>query len=168
MLLTTKIIEAISNYRCLVPMLFLDSLNELYATLTDKEDKSKLSDAIEHLQKSLKADRWLDASHLKPGAKGEGVFNEEKASVNKLKELRNNNDSGLSATLMQSYIDQLLAADRLLAEIAISDAIARGGNVGKIKTANDELIKGDVEKGKDHPDKAIDHYKNAWKNAVAA
>lgn len=146
----------------------LDAAVALLATLTDKEDRSKLSYAIEHLQKSLSADRWLDALHPKPGSKGEGVFNEEKPAVLKFRELRNSNDSGLTVAQMQGYIDALLATDRLLAEIAIAEAEARGGNAGKIATAREELIKGDAEAGKDHPDKAIDKYKNAWKNAVAA
>jgi hypothetical protein len=136
--------------------------------VTYSGDRTKLQDAINHMTKSLEVDRWLDASHPKPGSKGESVFNEEKAAVIKLKELRDGNKSGIAPAVFQGFIDRIVANDRLLAEIAISDAIVRHGNAGKIKTAKDELTKGDVEAGKDHPDKAIDHYKNAWKNAIAA
>ncbi len=146
-----------------------DELAALLPTLSYSGDQSKLQDAINHLDKSLAADRWLDALHPKPGSKGESVFNEEKAAVVRLKELRDGNKSSVAPAVFQSYINGLLAVDRLLAEIAIADAIANPPyNAGKISTANSELSKGDVEAGKDHPDKAIDKYKNAWKNALAA
>jgi parallel beta-helix repeat protein len=143
-------------------------LMALLGTITDGGDRSKLQDAINHLNKSIAVANWVDDSHPKPGSKGEAVFNEEEKTVNDLKALRNNNHSGIPAATLQGYIDLLVAADRQIAQIAIAEAIARGGNAGKISTANSELIKGDVEAARDHPDKAIDHYKNAWKNAIAA
>jgi len=136
--------------------------------VTYSGDRTKLQDAINHMTKSLEANRWSDVLHPKPGSKGESVFNEEKAAVIKLKELRDGNKSGILPAVFQAYIDRIVANDRLLAEIAIAEAKARTGNAGKIATAEAELIKGDVEAGKDHFDKAIDHYKNAWKNAIAA
>jgi hypothetical protein len=141
----------------------------LLDTITDSGDRSKLQDAISHLSKSVSADKWLDDSHPKPGSKGEAVFNEEEKTVNDLKALRDNNHSGIPAATLQGHINLLLWADRQIAERAIAEAIANPPyNAGKISTANSELSKGDVEAAKDHPDKAIDHYKNAWKNAIAA
>ncbi len=146
----------------------LADLTALRASISNRKDKATLADAIDHLTKSVSSDRWIDASHPKSGAKGEGVFNEEKPVVMDLRDLRMSNGSGIAPTLMQAYIDRLLAADRVIATIAISDAVARHGNAGKISMANTDLGKGDVEAGKDHPDKAIDQYKNAWKDAGAA
>jgi hypothetical protein len=141
----------------------------LLATITDGGDRSKLQDAINHLNKSIAVANWVDDSHPTPGSKGEAVFNEEEKTVNDLKALRNNNHSGILAATLQDYIDRLVGADRQIAEIAIAEAIANPPyNAGKISTANSELSKGDVEAARDHPDKAIDHYKNAWKNAIAA
>jgi len=142
-------------------------VNDVLPTLAGG-DQTKLQDAINHLNKALEDSRWLDDSHLKPGPKGESVFDETKAAVAQLKELRDRNKSGVAREVFQACIDQILAVDRELAVIALDEAKAGGGNAGKIKTAEAELAKGDQEAGRDHPDKAIDHYKNSWKNAIAA
>jgi DNA-binding beta-propeller fold protein YncE len=144
-----------------------DDLEALLAQLTDTEDRSLLSDAIAHLQKALETGRWIDDSHLMPGVEGEGVFRETKVAVAMLMELRDGNDSGLPPEVLQSYIDRLVASDRELATIAIAEAQAGGGNAGKIEAANAELSKGDTKAVKNDPD-AIEHYKNAWKKAMAA
>jgi hypothetical protein len=70
------------------------------------------------------------------------------------------------ATCKKRKLKESLA--KALAEIAIQEAIARTGNASKINNAQTELNKGDDEAGRDHPDKAIDHYKNSWKSAIAA
>jgi hypothetical protein len=145
-----------------------DDLVDLRDSITDGGDRNKLLDAITHLNKSIDANNWLDELHPKPNATGEKVFNEEKSPVTKLRELRNSNHSSIPAAQLQDYIDRLLEVDRALAVTAIDEAIAANGNAGKIATAIDELNKGDDEAVNDHPDKAIEHYKNAWKNAVAA
>ena len=88
--------------------------------------------------------------------------------VNDLKALRISNHSGISPSVLQGYINSLVGADRLLATIAINEAMARSGNAAKITSAQSERSKGDVDAANDRPDKAIDHYKNSWKYAVAA
>ena len=86
----------------------------------------------------------------------------------KLTELRDSNQSRVDPAVFESYIDQILAMDRMLAVIAIDDAKARGGNASKIKVAEAELAKGDAEAGRAHPDKVIGRYKNSWTSATAA
>jgi predicted outer membrane repeat protein len=146
----------------------LAELQNLLATLTNKDDQKKLEEAIKHLEKSVKLDGWEDGWHPKPGGKGEGVFNEESETAKKLQELRDKNKGGLPEAQIQDYIDRLLAVDRAIAERAIDEAKTDEGKAKKIESAEKELLKGDAEAAKDKPDKAIDHYKNAWKNALAA
>jgi hypothetical protein len=145
-----------------------DELVALLATVTDGTDRKKLQNVIGHLNKSLDPTRWIDDSHPKPGSKGEGVFNEEKATMSDLKSLRTSNKSGIPAATVQGYIDRLVGADRNLAVIAINEAIARSGNPSKIASAQSELSKGDTDAANDKPNYAIDHYKNAWKYAISA
>jgi hypothetical protein len=133
-----------------------------------KDDKPKLTSAIAHLQKSLSLDLWLDGSHPKPGKKGETVFNEEKAAVVNLRDLGARNKSGLTPAQMKVYINRLVDTDRALAALAISEAEARGGRAAQIASAKTALASGDVQASKNSPDKAIDQYKTAWKNAIAA
>ena len=52
-----------------------------------------------------------------------------------------------------------MAADRLLA----TRAIAEGGTPNDLAEANNELAQGDADRNNGKFDKAIDHYKNAWK-----
>jgi len=131
-------------------------------------DRKKLTEVAAPLDKSLQAAPLLDGLHLKLGENLEEVFSAEKTIVIKLKELRNTNQSNAPAAVFQAEIDQILAVDRQLAVNAIADAAAKGSKADKIKRANNELLKGDQEAGLDHPDKAIDHYKNAWNNACDA
>jgi hypothetical protein len=44
----------------------------------------------------------------------------------------------------------------------------RGGNASKISQATSERTKGDQDAAADKPDKAIEHYRNAWKYAIGA
>ena len=67
---------------------------------------------------------------------------------------------------MQGFIDRLVSADKLLASTAISDAA--GGNAKKIDKANEELGKGDARILDGKFTDAIEHYRNAWKQAIEA
>ena len=63
------------------------------------------------------------------------------------------------AAQIAGWIDSLVAADRLLA----TTAIAEGGTPNDLAEANNELAQGDADRNNGKFDKAIDHYKNAWK-----
>jgi hypothetical protein len=84
---------------------------------------------------------------------------------------------------VQSLIDELVQADRILAEGAVADAIAapaalhRVGEAGKgpkkhdldkIAQAQQELAKAADEVAAGNFDNAIEHYRNAWKKAEDA
>ena len=138
----------------------LDELIALRATVTDKQDGNKLDEAIKHLEKSLTPAWWTDDAHLQV-KDGEKVFNEEKDAVNQLRDLIKGKKSSISDMTLQSFVDRIVAVDRLLAVVAIADAT--GGDSKDIAKANDELGKGDNETAKGKYDSGIEHYRNAWK-----
>jgi hypothetical protein len=145
----------------------LAELIVLRATVTDPEDVRKLDEAIEHLNKSLAAELWMDQTHLER-KHGEKVFQEENDTVLKLCELSKSNQSHISGAVLQGFVDRIFRADRLLASIAIQEAITAGVSRKKIEQAQKFLAKGDAETGDDKCYNGIEDYKNAWKHAIRA
>jgi hypothetical protein len=137
----------------------LASLQSLLPTGDKREDK-KLEDAIEHLQKSLDPDLWLDDSHLTE--QGEKVFHEEKHAVDKLRQIKN------PPPTVTIVMDTLVAADEVLARTAIDEAITAGGDPHKLAEAEKEMDKASKEIAKGHLAQAIEHYGHAWKKAQEA
>jgi hypothetical protein len=140
----------------------LNGLIALRATVTDKQDGNKLDEAIKHLTKSLASSWWSDDAHLQV-KEGEKVFNEEKDTVNKLRDLIKDKKSSISDEELKSFVDRIVEADRLLAVVAIADVA--GGDPKDIAKANHELGKGSTEAALGKYDSAIEHYRNAWKFA---
>ncbi len=136
-----------------------DAIAALRALLpTGKKDTDKkIRAAITHLQRSLAARYWRDDTHLK--AKGKRVFEEEKLAVDKLKAIKR------PRAAITNVIGMLVRADRLLAQTAIADATAAGGNARKLAQARTEMRKAAAELRKKHPGQAIEHYGNAWEKA---
>ena len=123
----------------------------------DPGTAKKIVMAIDHLQKSVDSSAWVDGMHLRKGRGADTVFSEEKATVKELRGIRNPS-AGLAAGIA-GWIDSLVAADRTLATTAISE----GGSTRDLARANDELARGDTDRGNGKFDLAIDHYRNAWK-----
>jgi hypothetical protein len=139
----------------------LAQANVLLAAST-KPDADKLKDVVKALNDSLDSSLWVDGNHVDP-KHGNQVFDKEKQAVQKLVELLKK--SSIPAATLQSMIDTLEHADRVLAELAVSDAVAAGGDAKKIADAQGELGKAaDALAAGDFP-QAIDHYKNAWQKA---
>jgi len=124
----------------------------------DKKTDDKIEKAIKHINKSLADKLWEDPSHLTK--KGKKVFDEMKKAVNDLMKIK-----GLDVS---DAINSLVEVGRMLAQIAIDDAIAAGGKAKEIEKAEKEMAKAseDISKGKF--DKAIGHYKKAWERAQKA
>ncbi|HEX3085833.1 MAG TPA: thrombospondin type 3 repeat-containing protein [Pyrinomonadaceae bacterium] len=142
-----------------------NDLVTLRSTVTDKQDGKKLDEAIDHLNKSLDLNLWIDNYHPNPKG-GEKVFNEEKDAVNKLRELMKDKHSTIPDATLQGFIKRIQLADRRLAEVAINDH--SGGDSKKLAKANEELSKGDSEYADGKPDSAIEHYRVAWDQALKA
>ena len=125
-------------------------------------DRSKFDAAINYLTKSVEMKNWLDDSHPKPGAAGESVFSNEKSAVSQVQGLQTKYPS------LTGMINRLVQIDRALAVIEIQYAETHNGNASKLNSARTYLAKGDTDAAAGKPTYAIDDYKNAWKNAVAA
>jgi hypothetical protein len=134
-------------------------LTALLPTGDDKTDK-RIEKAIEHLTKSLDPELWVDDSTLTE--KGKKVFDEEKKAVKELRKIKD------APPEVGDAIDEIVTADRQLAQDAIDAAIAGGGDPNDIEKALREMAKAQEELDKGKPDKAIDHYKKAWEKAQKA
>jgi len=155
--------------------------------LGDREEGiAKLEHALEELGESLEAELWardefgvIDQNRLDV-EKGAEVFHEERECAQKTFDaIRQGeiSDEGLRAELL-GLIDTLVFADRLLAETAILDALAAGGDAEEIAEAEEHLAEGDalVAAAAAESDlrtvaallyAAMDgEYRHAWKEAV--
>lgn len=125
-----------------------------------KNTDKRVNDAIEEITASLDSPNWTDDNRIS-GKKADKVFENEKSAVKSLTDIKGTVPAG--ATLA---IDNLLAADRLLAQTAIDDGA--GGNAEKLAEAAKEMAKAQNEIAKGHFEQAIGHFKNAWKQAQEA
>ena len=118
--------------------------------------------AIAGIDRSLRSSYWLDDSALDP-TRGWLVFVNEAIAVKLLTIV-----GGSASDEAQSAIDKLVAADDLLANDALSIAVATVGDENDIDRAETELERAaaDLEDGR--PDRAIDHYRRAWWYSVRA
>src|SRR5262249_33225417 len=122
--------------------------------------------AVDHLGNALETSLWLDPSHPDP-KRGEKAFDEPKITVITLTNLIKSRKSTIPDATLQTFIDGIVEAERLLAVTAIGDASVNG-DPKKLAEANGELAKGDRELSNGNPDNAIEYYKNAWKHALEA
>ena len=95
---------------------------------------------------------------------GARVFDEVQDAVKKLMEMiRDRSTPGISDATIQRWINILVAIDRKLAQIAITEASAQGDHHRKIAEALEELARGDADASHGDYDMAIERYKRAWK-----
>lgn len=139
----------------------LNQLRALRQVTTDKQDAKKLDDAIEELSDALNPIYWVDAAHLQ-SKHGDKFFGETKDAVNKLAGLLKDKKSAVSKAALQGIIDQLVRATRLVAQVAVGESAAAGGDPKDIVRANDELAQGDSDAAGNKPEDAIEHYRKAW------
>lgn len=134
------------------------TLEEILPTGDPKADK-KIVKAIANIDKSLTPEWWVDDMNLdvKDGKK---VFDEIRKAV---KELTKKETQGIPE--VQTVVDSLVSAAEALAQKAIDDATAAGGDPKDLVKANDKMAKATGELAKGNPDKAIHHYGEAWKKA---
>jgi hypothetical protein len=71
----------------------------------------------------------------------------------------------LSAVVVQSLIERIVRADRLLAAAAIAEA-GGAGDANQVSNAQREFARGEAEAAAGNPDKAIEHYAHAWHHAT--
>ncbi len=124
----------------------------------EDKDLKRIAKAIERIDDSLDPEYWVDAYTL-DDHEGKKVFDRERQAVKELRKV----DADL-----QGIIDLLVNADRRLASDAVDAAIARGGDERRIRKAIRELEKAERYVGAGRDDKAIKHFKKAWKEATKA
>jgi hypothetical protein len=140
----------------------LAELTALRARVRDRDDLRSLDEGITHLRGTVSAALWLDETHLRRNS-GEIVFHEDKQVVKKLCDLIKSKKINLSVAVLQGPVDRIFRADRLLAFVAIQDAIRAGESQKKIDQAQKFLAKGDAEAAEERCSNAIEDYRNAWK-----
>lgn len=120
-----------------------------------------LDEAIRHLRASLNPTLWVDEAHLQT-RHGELVFDQEHAAAVQLCHLLGVPGSDLPDGLLEAFIGRLERADRLLATVAIQEAIAAGAPQRRIAQAQNFLAQGDADATAGPCGKAIIDYRQAW------
>ncbi len=114
---------------------------------------------------------WTDGDHISTMF-GHMVFNLERKAVKHLeRECRPTKKHYVGSERCVSLVQvmqKLAAADERLAQTAIDDAIAAGGNAGKLNKADKQMNKGDAAVANGKYDDAIKYYRKAWKHAMKA
>ncbi len=145
----------------------LDELAALRASVTDKQEGMKLDDAVRNLQQSLSSAYWIDEIRLAPRY-GDQVFQAEKRAITSLQTLMKQRKSLLSQSVLRGFISRIIDADRLLAFVAIDDAVAAQRVPSEIKKAREELARADADIANNKNESGIEHYRQAWKLALKA
>jgi|GEM_PF-666646 len=128
---------------------------------------AQLDKAIAALHEAADPAWWTDANHLLR-YKGRYVFDREQEAVKILVRLIQDATHPIAPDVLQSCVDRLVAADRLLASVAIEDAMASGGPPNRIQEAQRQLANGDQAAARGDPVGALGYYKYAWDRAVNA
>ena len=158
-----------------------DALTELKAIsgLYEKKVDNKINSAITHIEKSLDPDLWFDDDHLDV-KHGHKVFDEDRKAVKELMHLLDMKETPNEIVeIIQRTILKLVEADQKRANNVYTE-VQRDTVDKKVdrewEKASKELLKAEEElshvdkKGVSDPryDKAIDHYKKAWKHSQRA
>ena len=122
---------------------------------------AKLDAAIRHLRASLHPAAWIDETHLERKA-GAQVFDEEMLATDKLCEILKDRRNQISGAVLQDMIARMIRADRLLASVALQEAITAKESPRKIKQAEKFLAKGDTEARDNKWSDAIEDFGHAW------
>jgi hypothetical protein len=139
----------------------LDTIDDLSALLPtgDSQDDFFIQKAIDRVDESLNPARWIDSATLDPKT-GSSVFDREHQAVQELQKV--------NTVDVQSAIDQLVEADRILAQKRLDEAILAGGSANEIAKAQGNIAEAEDHVADGDYAKAVLAYKKAWENAVKA
>lgn len=118
--------------------------------------------AANQIASSLAPALWVDDFHL--GPKSESVFKFEKTAAQNL--LKVVATGGAIAVQAQNAINELVAVDKEIAQLAIDEATSGGGDPKTIAQANAQMTAAQQALTAGRPDTAIDKYKKAWQSAI--
>ncbi len=139
-----------------------DSVAKLQALLPtgDPQADQKIEKAIGSIEDSLTPEYWVDDSTLDP-KHGKQVFDEERHAVTELTK-----KVTIAIPEAQDVVAALVFADELLAQKAIDDATAAGGNPRYLAKAAEAMAEAAAEWAGDNPQRAIYKYRKAWSYAT--
>ncbi len=139
-----------------------------YLNDPDKKIKDAAKEAIKEIDKSLAPDLWLDANHLSD--KGKKVFDKEKNVVKDLMNKLLKKYSGQVAIDAMAAINHLIEADKILAEVAISEVVCNGSSTCEnyLSKALESMNKAEINYSAGKFDIAVEDYKKAWGFAIKA
>jgi PKD repeat protein len=132
-----------------------------------KPDSAKLKDVVKKLDDSLDPGLWVDGDHLDP-KHGQKVFDSQKDAVAKLMDLLKNKKSAIDDAALQAMIDDVVHVAQILAERAVSDAVAASADPQKIAQAQNELDDANARLAAGDFAGAIQSFRQAWKKAQQA
>ena len=121
-----------------------------------------MNGAILHLANSLQDTFWIDQTHI-DRSHGKQVFQEEQAAVQNLCALLNIRGGDTLDSLVTGFINRITLADRLLAAIAIRDALSAGASGRDIQQAQRFLARGDSELARGGCGAGLEEFAPAWK-----
>jgi Concanavalin A-like lectin/glucanases superfamily/HYR domain/Immunoglobulin domain len=143
----------------------LSDLLSLKSIVTRRSDLEALDSAIVHLSDSLSSSFWMNQTHLN-GDIGMQVFNNDKIAVQALFRLLNQKQSTVDAAQIQPVIDRIVKSDRLLATIAMNDALAAGVAPTDLNQASDQISRGTQKVADGQYEAGIALYRNAWNQII--
>ncbi|MCX6049339.1 MAG: hypothetical protein NT075_29910, partial [Chloroflexi bacterium] len=128
----------------------------------DSKTDQALQKAIAKLDQGLTPAFWQlpDGNHL--SNQGEKAFHRLRDAIKELRTLKS------PPATVTAAITTLTGVGRTLAEQAITETTAVGGNAKQLAKANKELTKAQQDLAKQRPDLAFSHYEEAWETAQAA
>ncbi len=124
-------------------------------------DREKLEMIVRRLTSASEPVIWTDENRPLD-ANGGSVFGEAKDAVVKLTDLIGGNKSSLNGGRMLSALDLVLRACRIVAVVAIDDAVAGGVSAKNIEKARADLRSGDADAAARRYHNAVLSYRNAW------
>jgi uncharacterized delta-60 repeat protein len=140
----------------------LAGLKAMRPTVNDRNAGQKLDRSIAHLTDALDARLWRDENRLNPEL-GESVFRDSQKAIEILCALLGATPN-LPNALLNTFIERVVRANRLLAATAIEDAMGAGIPASKVEQARRFLARGDATAETSPCGKAIEDYRNAWKS----
>jgi hypothetical protein len=147
----------------------LDVLSQLLALrpgVANSLDLSNLDQIIAGLGSATDQPLWLDEIHLERKI-GQGEFTALLSGMDSLCQLLRRTNSLPSAN-WQQFVSRIESAERLVANLAVQDAIAAAGAAKRIEQAQQQLDQGDADASAGRCSSCVAHYKNAWNMAVHA
>ena len=125
----------------------------------EKEAVSKLRDLIKHYDSE-------ESGGCHDGHQGDNDDSDRDDDRDDDRDERDHRASSIPEAVVRDFINRIVSADRILAQVAINDAITGGGTAQDIAKAQADLADGDHDVLKKKYQGAIQDYRDAWKRVT--